>query len=321
MKVVFSLLLTLNTLFTFGQANSKSKIKFGDKEFWITNPPGCRLLHDSIYIDETEITNLHWLEYLFAIERDSSQEFIKSQMIDSTFHSNIGNFRYLYPPILRLYPVVGVSYEQAKAYCKWRSDAVNAESKNPKNDYFATQRKTLKKIGLEVFYEFRLPTIEEWEYAAQGGLKFEDYPHGIIEKFYEIEKSDLISKGEKAADKKKCFEYWKKDLKKRGEIFGIQANVKEQFWIKSTNRYVDCIEFRMIPTTEVYEFNTNNFKLYNMIGNVAEMTAEKGIAKGGSFKDSYDNFNIITNFQYESSQNWLGFRCICAVHFRKVAKN
>jgi formylglycine-generating enzyme required for sulfatase activity len=321
MKFVFFILLTLNTVFTFGQTEKSSKIKFRDKEFWMINPPNCQLLYNNVFIDETEIINLNWLEYMFYVKRDSSQEFYKSQLIDSTFHLNIGSFEYLHHPRFRNYPVVGVSYEQAKAYCKWRSNVVNVELKNLKNNYFSELRKTLKNVGLEVYYEFRLPTIEEWEYAAQGGLKFEDYPHGIIEKFYKIKNDDFVSKGEKISEVRKCVESLKEDFKKGMGVFGIQANVKEKYWIKTTNSYVDCTEYGVVPTTEVHEFNSNNFKLFNMTGNVAEMTAEKGIAKGGSFKENYDSFNIKTNFKYESSQNWLGFRCICVVHFRKVAKN
>ncbi|MDP5139784.1 MAG: SUMF1/EgtB/PvdO family nonheme iron enzyme, partial [Spirosomaceae bacterium] len=32
----------------------------------------------SFFMDETEISNLNWLEYLYAVEQDSSQEFVES---------------------------------------------------------------------------------------------------------------------------------------------------------------------------------------------------------------------------------------------------
>jgi gliding motility-associated lipoprotein GldJ len=114
--------------FTMGQVED-------DLMFSWDNMPR-RVTVSSFYMDETEVTNGYWLEYMYWLNRiygGSYPEIVERSLPDTAawrdklgYTENYVNY-YLRHPSYRNYPVVGVSWVQASDFCKWRSDRVNEQ--------------------------------------------------------------------------------------------------------------------------------------------------------------------------------------------------
>jgi gliding motility-associated lipoprotein GldJ len=97
------------------------------------NNRATRVTVSSFYMDQTEVTNFQWLEYLYWISRayESYPMVYKNALPDTlcwrsplAFNEKFVDY-YLRHPAYRDYPVVGVSWLQANDFCKWRTDRVN----------------------------------------------------------------------------------------------------------------------------------------------------------------------------------------------------
>ena len=93
-----------------------------------------RVTVSSFYMDETEVTNFFWLEYLYWLKRvygDSYPEIVDRALPDTLVWREKLEYNepyveyYLRHPAYRDYPVVGVNWLQANDFCAWRTDRVN----------------------------------------------------------------------------------------------------------------------------------------------------------------------------------------------------
>ena len=119
------LILVEGGTFTMGRAEQ-------DVTYEWNNTPR-RVTVSSFYMDQFEVTNFNWLEYLYWIRR-TYEEFpmiYKNALPDTNCWRSPLAFNepyveyYLRHPAYQNYPVVGVSWNQANDFCKLRTDRVN----------------------------------------------------------------------------------------------------------------------------------------------------------------------------------------------------
>jgi formylglycine-generating enzyme required for sulfatase activity len=279
-------------------------------------PPHGVWLINNLFIDKTEITNIHWLEYLHYLRKDSSEHHYTQALPDTSvwliFNDSAKYTHYLRYPGYRTYPVVGITHQQAKNYCAWRSSAVNILLMDPE------QRRKLN-IPEGYRFTFRLPSEMEWMLAASGNLGIEEFPYGF---------TDFHQKPTLKKDWKIYYQAIRDPKTVDADAFKRKFN---EFRKNGSEPFFNCLKpfdlFLHYGTLTPLSTKTgkedpkngnpfsrpNALGLYDLIGNVAEMVLEPGIAKGGSWTHYFEESTINNSFTYTSPAAWLGFRCICEV--------
>ena len=124
---------------------------------------------------------------------------------------------------------------------------------------------------------FRLPTEKEWEKAARAGHEASPFPWGG---YYHRNIKGCYLSNMNVTDSLPCTDCENQASANDGGFFTVYAN----------------------------SYFPNDFGCFGMSGNVAEMTSEKGLAKGGSWLDSPSDCQINSRNRYTDISPSIGFR-------------
>jgi len=178
------------------------------------------------------------------------------------------------------YPVVGVNWKQAKAFCNWRTKFKNDDQ---------------KERGRQFVNKFRLPTEAEWEYAARGGIEGGTYPWGgpyVISDTGCFMANFKPQRGDYAADAALYTVEAKSFEPNDFNLYNMAGNVAE--WTNSS--YDDS----------AYEF------VSTMNPNAGSGQNERKVIRGGSWKDVAYFLQVSTrDYEYQdSARSYIGFRTV-----------
>lgn len=279
-------------------------------------PPGTVWLRDSTFIDATEIRNLDYLECLYWLSRHDTALYRQMQLDSNcqrTFFSLLGSVNYyLRHPAYRDYPCTAITYDQAVAYCKWRTKVVNNLIYiKSHGGHKAFPPDSLGELNTPEYVEYRLPTKEEWEYASAAGIQYSEFPFGYY---------SLVDKKNIPVSRTSEGELLYKQLKYNPKS---NSHWSPKYFFSST-----------YPVDPVYNGTPNNYGIYNLLGNVSELihdsafkglntqTDLKGLAIRSNQQDyamidtTYNGYDYKYTFRYNKPQPWLGFRCIAVVKLK-----
>ena len=195
--------------------------------------------------------------------------------------------RYFNHPAFGNYPVVGVNWKQATAFCEWRTHLLNS---------FLDSKKRAQES------DFRLPTEAQWEYAARGGRSQSMFPWG---NYYLRNKKGCLMAN---------FKPGRGNYPEDGGFYTVRADA---YWPNDYGLY--CMAGNVAEwTSSIYYEGRNNFQ-HDMNPDVRWNAKDddpplmkRKIIRGGSWKDvGYYLQTGTSTYEYQdSTKSYIGFRTV-----------
>jgi gliding motility-associated lipoprotein GldK len=195
--------------------------------------------------------------------------------------------QYYSHPAFGNYPVVGINWKQATAFCEWRTQYLNS--------YLTAHKKSSET-------NFHLPTEAQWEYAARGGRSQSPYPWG----------------GPYLRNRKGCllanFKPGRGNYPEDGGFYTVRADA---YWPNDFGLYCMAGNVSEWTNSLYYEggYNFQHDMNPDIRWNAADQDAprmKRKVIRGGSWKDVGHYLQVSTrDFEYQdTAKSYIGFRCV-----------
>jgi len=187
------------------------------------------------------------------------------------------------------YPVVGVTWAQAKAFCNWRTKQLN------------TFQEMIKNPGV---MDYRLPSEVEWEYAARGGHLMTLYPWGSY--YTRNQEGNYVAnfkpaRGNYVSDSQNNITTLRvaNFLPNSYGLYDMAGNVAE--W--TSNAYDESAYEIMSDFSPDFQYDAKPDD---------QPAMKRKVIRGGSWKDIAYYIQVSTrSFEYQdSAKSYIGFRCV-----------
>ncbi|MEI6407885.1 MAG: SUMF1/EgtB/PvdO family nonheme iron enzyme [Bacteroidota bacterium] len=200
---------------------------------------------------------------------------------------------YFWHPAFDEYPVVGVNWKMAKAFCYWRSKVWDMYS----SDGINTE-------------DFRLPTEHEWEYAARGGRAEAPYPWGAY--YTRNAKGCLLAN----------FKPGRGNYPEDGGLYTVKA---DGYYPNDYGLY--CMAGNVAEWTETAYYENGYTFMHDLNPDIRydakdndPITAKRKVIRGGSWKDIAHYLQTGNRcYEYQDTTKcYIGFRCVLTFLGRSI---